>query len=118
MVVYRTILYSKSGNLTNNSLLLALLPAQYGEQGLCSSVVSVRLSVPAWAHSGKPAAAGLLLWAWRAGDIDRLLHGRRSAAAVGECGQCHVVSIHSKLNTDLFLSSTIICQSAAIFNMN
>jgi len=27
------------------------------------------------------AAAGLLLWARRAGDIDRLLHGRRSAAA-------------------------------------
>jgi len=26
------------------------------------------------------AAAGLLLWAQRAGDIDRLLHGRRSAA--------------------------------------
>jgi len=27
------------------------------------------------------AAAGLLLWARRAGDIDRLLHGRRSAAS-------------------------------------
>jgi len=37
--------------------------------------VSVRLSVPAWAHSSKPAAAGLLLWARRTGDISRLLHG-------------------------------------------
>jgi len=27
-------------------------------------------------------AAGLLLWARQAGDIDRLLHGRRSAATV------------------------------------
>jgi len=45
----------------------------------------VRPSVPAWAHSSKPATAGLLLWARRAGDIDRLLHGRRSAAAA--CGE-------------------------------
>jgi len=37
-------------------------------------MVSVRLS-----HS--LAAAGLLLWARRARDIDRLLHGRRSANA-------------------------------------
>ena len=29
---------------------------------------SVRLSVPAWIHSSKPAAVGLLLWARRAGD--------------------------------------------------
>ena len=35
-------------------------------------------------------AAVFLLWAQRAGDIDRLLHGRRSAATAGE--QCHVVS--------------------------
>jgi len=51
--------------------------------------VSVRLSVPAWAHSSKPAAADLLLWAQR-GGIDRLLQQRRAAA---ECGQCHVVSV-------------------------
>jgi len=37
---------------------------------------------PHWAHSSKPGAAGLLLCARRAGDIDRLLHGRRSAANV------------------------------------
>jgi len=52
------------------------------------------------AHSSKPAAAGLLLWARRPGDIDRLLHGRRSAATAGECGPCHVVSICMKLNKD------------------
>jgi len=34
---------------------------------------SVRLSVPAYARSSKPAAAGLLLWARRAKNIDRLL---------------------------------------------
>ena len=49
------------------------------------------------------AAAGLLLWAWREGDIGRLLHSQRSAAAVGECGQCHVVSVCRKLNTDLYV---------------
>ena len=44
--------------------------------GVCPSV---RPSVPAWAHSTKPAAAGLLLWARRAGDIDRWLQQRRAA---------------------------------------
>jgi len=40
---------------------------------------SVRLSVPAWAHSSKPAAAaGLLLWARRAGY--RLLQQRHANA--------------------------------------
>jgi len=41
---------------------------------------SVRLSVPAWAHSSKPAAAGLLLWARQAGDLDRLRQQRRENA--------------------------------------
>jgi len=27
-------------------------------------------------HSSKPTAAGLLLWAWQAADIDRLLQQR------------------------------------------
>ena len=47
---------------------------------------------------------------WRAGDIDRLLHDRRLAAAApqqrraaAECGQCHVVSWRRKLNTNLLL---------------
>jgi len=35
-------------------------------------------------------AAGLLLWARRAGVIDRLLQQRRAAS---ECRQCHVVSV-------------------------
>ena len=63
-------------------------------QGLCICRASVRpsvcLSVPAWADSSKPAAVGLLLWARRAVDIDRLLRQWRAA---GECGQCHVVSV-------------------------
>jgi len=48
--------------------------AQYAQQGIRNGTVSVHLSVPARAHSSKPAAAGLLLWARRAGDISRLLH--------------------------------------------
>jgi len=45
------------------------------------------------------SVVGLLLWARQAGNIDRLMHGRRSAAAAApqqrhaaaKCGQCHVV---------------------------
>jgi len=43
---------------------------------------SVRLSVPAYARSSKPAAAGLLLWARRAKK-----YRSTAAAAAGECGQ-------------------------------
>jgi len=63
----------------------------------CPSVCSV----PAWTHSSKPAAAGLLLRAGWVGDVDRSLHSQHSAAAAGECGQCHVVSVRGRLNTDL-----------------
>jgi len=35
---------------------------------------------------------GLLLWARRAGDIERLVQQRRAA---GECGQWHVVSVRT-----------------------
>ena len=45
------------------------------------------------------SAAGLLLSARWAGDIDRLLHGRRSAAC--DCEQCCIVSARRKLNPDL-----------------
>ena len=63
----------------------------------CPSVrLSFHLSVPASAHSSKPAAAGLLLWARREGDIDRLLQH-----AAGDCGQCHIFSMHRQLNTHL-----------------
>ena len=45
----------------------------YTERGLCicraSVCQSVRLSVPARAHSRKPAAAGLLLWSDCAGQL-------------------------------------------------
>ena len=40
----------------------------------------VRRSVPAWAHSRKPAAAGLLQQDRRAGNIDQLLQQRRANA--------------------------------------
>jgi len=56
------------------------LPAVYAEQGLCNCRPSVRpaicLSVLFGRRSCKFAAAGPA-----AGDMDRLLHGRRSAAA-------------------------------------
>ena len=52
--------------------------------------LSVRLFVLAWALSIKPIIVGLLLWALRAGDIDQLL---QQWCAVGECGQCYIVSI-------------------------
>ena len=39
------------------------------------TILSVRLYVPARAHSSRSAAEGLLLWARPAGNIDRLLHG-------------------------------------------
>jgi len=73
----------------------------YAERGLCNGTVSVRLSVCPSLWPIRPLqqrAAGLLLWARRVGDIDRLLHSRRSAAAAGECGQCHVVSVRRKLS--------------------
>jgi len=41
-------------------VLLAL--PKFADQGLKNITVSVRLFVPAWAHSSKPAAAGLQLW--------------------------------------------------------
>ena len=96
-----TIILSVAGkNLHNNEsvaiklvtvLLLNLL--YYFVGTVC--IVTVRcLSVPL------PTAAGLLLWARRIGDIDRLLHDRRSAAAArgrstahsSKCGQCCVYS--------------------------
>jgi len=33
--------------------------------------------------------------------LNRLLYGQQRRVA-GECGQCHVVGVRSKLNTDLF----------------
>jgi len=54
------------------------------ERGLRKGTVPVCMSVLAWAHSNKPAAAGLLLCAQWAEDIDRLLNGRSSAQVAGK----------------------------------
>jgi len=43
-------------------------------------MASVSLFVPAWADFRKAIAEGLLLWARRAGDIDRLQQQRRTNA--------------------------------------
>ena len=70
-----------------------------GSMYLCT--VSARLSVcPFVRLSHSPGAlrcSGLLLWARKAEDIDRLLPGaqqqpRRSTARCSKCGQRHVVS--------------------------
>jgi len=105
-------------------------------QGLCNGTVSVRLSVspsvcPSVCPSYRPLqqhAAGLLLWARWARDIDRLLHGHRRlqqarrAAAAGtqqhgapqhggqqQGGQCHVYSRRRRLNTDLLWKAVDQC---------
>ena len=52
--------------------------------GVCPSVC------PRMGPQQQTAAVGLLLLVRRAGDIYRLLQQRR---AVGDCGQCHVVSV-------------------------
>jgi len=69
--------------------------------------VSVRLSV-CFICLLHVAAAGLLLWAGGAGDIDPLLPGaqqqrRRITTCSSECGQCHAVSYRRKRNTDLLI---------------
>jgi len=52
-------------------------------QGLCNGTVCIRPSVCLFIYRPlQQRAAGLLLWTRRPGDIDRLLHGRRSAANV------------------------------------
>ena len=81
--------------------------ATVGRPSVSLSVCPIRLP-----HA---AAAGLLLWARRPGDIDRLLHGRRAGGQQqprrnttrsGKCGQCHVVRWHRKLNTCVLPSAT------------
>jgi len=64
--------------------------------------LSVSLSIAAWAHSIKLSAAGLLLWARWARDINQLL---QQQCAAGKCTQCRVVSICRQLNMDLFASN-------------
>jgi len=65
--------------------------------------MSVCLFVPAWDHASAPAAVVLLLGP--VGSRYRSIAAlRRSAAAAGECEQCLVVSVRSKLNSDLFVA--------------
>jgi len=52
-------------------------------RGLCNGTVCIRPSVCLFIYRPlQQRAAGLLLWTRRPGNIDRLLHGRRSAANV------------------------------------
>jgi len=59
--------------LTSNEILLTLLAGSI-------KLSSIRLSVRYIVRPPHPAAVGLLLWAQRSGDTDRLLHGRRLTA--------------------------------------
>ena len=68
---------------------------------------------PSPAHSSKPAAVGLLLWARWVGDIDRLLHDRRSAAAACECGHCHVVSVQGSWAQTCFIQLCYLSNSVS-----
>ena len=58
----------------------------YATVGCPSVRLSVCPSVLSIIRSLRFAASGLLLWARHAGDIDRLLHGWRSAAAAPQHG--------------------------------
>jgi len=63
----------------------------------------VRLSVPAWAHSSKPAAAGLLCGPdGQEISIDCCTAGAQLQRRAN-AGQCHIISVRRKLNTDLYL---------------
>jgi len=76
-------------------------------QGLCNGTVSAPLSVcPSMGPQQQTRCCRLLeLWARRAEDIGRLLHGRCSAAS--ECGQCHVVSVYIESWTQTCCYSTV-----------
>ena len=87
---------------------------KFAEQGLRNGTVFVRPSVPAWADSSKRAAAGLLLWARCAGDIDRLLPGRqlKRQANAGSATLSAFIGTR-KLNTDRLVGQISLCCSAA-----
>ena len=78
---------------------VSALPVQYAEEGLCNGRASVCPSVQ--------AAAGLLLCTRRAGDVDRLLHGRwpavSSSRAAANAGSATLSAARWKLDTDLFI---------------
>ena len=58
-------------------------PLQYGVLDGLMSLLSLTL-----AQVHLISVAGLLLWARQAGDIDQLLHGRRSCS---RCKQCYLI---------------------------
>jgi len=68
--------------------------------GSTQRTVSLCLSVHLAVLFARCSVRRVYCWGTQlSGQIDRLLHGRRSAAAACECGQCHVVSIRTQLNT-------------------
>jgi len=81
---------------------LVALPTCCAKQNLCNSMMSV-------------LPASLLLSAPWTGDSNRLLHCQCLEAVAGKCEQCHVVSIRSKLNTDVFLCVCILSRVLSHF---
>jgi len=79
--------------LVDTAGMLSWVYVTVGRPSVCLSVCPAVHHSLAALHS---AVAGLLLCASRAGDIDRLLHRRRSAAAApqldSKCELCHVYS--------------------------
>jgi len=78
-----------------SDVLLALL-AQYDEHGLYLTSVgrpSVCLSV-CLSQLSQTAAAGLLLWARPAGDVDRLLYGAEQCGVLRENAGSATLSAH------------------------
>ena len=75
-----------------------------------SVCLSVRVSVPAWAHVRKPVTACLLLWARQAGYIDRLLRHRRTTAGSAMLS-AYIVAKHWLANPcfSLFAVVVILC---------
>ena len=87
---------------------LSVLLALCAEQGLCNGRVSVSKNPSVCPiHPLQQRAAGLLLWARRVGDIDRLLHGQHHSSMEPQHGaqqQMRVVPCSCrKLDTDLFV---------------
>ena len=62
-------------------------------QGLCSGTVSVRRSVPAIGRCSRVRTAGLLPWARRSGDIDRLLRPPCAGAATARRSAANASSV-------------------------
>ena len=66
---------------------------------MASVRLSVRLSVPPWAHGSKPAAVGLLLWARRTGDIDSLLRANAGSATLSAYVGCRTKTCSKQIDS-------------------